>query len=265
MKNSILLKKAIKKGLKVGYVDGEMSPHLSWNYGYWDVNIKYDQIEVPTQITSVSFMLEGDKKPTTLGWDCDVGKFSDSPIASGIWMQKDKDRELLEYTVNALNGVDILIGQNHRAFDLKEFQWRLNVLDLPPLENLICIDTLKMSRKVFRPPSHKLDAKSIQYGRGGKIKQDMQDCIAVAKGDDKRQKVRMVYNAKDVTDTRYMFWKELDYYFLPKAITNMLLKFIKDEKPFCVNCKERRQKRFEVKAVKDRWECLNCEHTWVKI
>lgn len=257
MKNSKLLKDAIKAGLKVVHLDIETSPYLVWTYPLWDANIPTENIEVPMQVTSIGWMFE-DGKVKVKGW-------KDSYV--DYWIQnKKRDYDLLKEVIPEINEADIIIGQNLNSYDIKKIQWRLCELKLPPLKNIITIDTLRQSRKAFSPPSHKLDYKSKVHGKGGKIKQTMEDCIAVAKGDKKKQTIRMKYNAKDVTDERHMFWKELDYYILPKALLNMLYNYVKKEKPFCIKCAARHQKRFDVKSIRhkreNKYQCNQCEYIW---
>ena len=258
MRNSTLLKTALKKGLTAANIDLETSPYLSWHYPMWDVNIGYDCIEVPMQVTSIGWLDLNTRELVVEGWEYPKDKL-------GI-LKKDKDRKLLTEAVEKLNKYDLLIGQNLDSYDIKVLNWRLNELDLPALKNIVTIDTLKMSKKVFRPPSHKLDYKSLTYGKGGKIPQTMQDCIAVAKGDSKKQALRMKYNGKDCLDADSMMWKEIDYWQLPKSMIKMLKEYVKEDKPFCVKCAARRQKRFEVNRVKIKhefkYQCQNCDSIW---
>ena len=246
MTNTQLFNEALKRGLRAGYFDVETSPVLVWTYSTHDVYIPHGQIEQDKKITSVAWMFEGEKKPHILEW----GKKRD-------------DKPMLTEAVKVLNSADILIGQNSDGFDIKTIQWRLNVLRLPPLNNVTSIDTLKLSRKAFLGSSHTLDYRSRVYDLGGKIKQDMDNCIAVAKGDRKQQAIRMIYNIKDVLDLREIFWKELDYTVLPKYLVNMLHLFIKNKTPeFCIKCASRKQARYNVTQVKNYMNCDNCGHRW---
>lgn len=252
MRNSTLLKKAIAKGLKICFFDIETSPLLVWTYVIRDAYIPHDSIEQNMAITSLAYMFEGDKAPTAFEWD---------------WCgDKGIDYCLLNRSVTVLNKADLVIGQNSDRFDITTLQWRLNLNKLPSLENVVSLDTLKLSRKVFRAESQKLDYRSSVYGFGGKIKQDMQDCIAVAKGDKKKQALRVKYNIKDVIDLRKIFWRELDYYQLPKSILKMLKEYTKEERPFCIKCAAKRQKRFEISKTRhkkqNKLKCDNCGYIW---
>lgn len=240
------------------YLDIETSPALVWTYSFFKTYIGHSQIEEPSRITSAVIMNEKDKLPEKYEWDFINGKGDDS--------------KLLKELVKRINKSDLVIMQNGDRFDAKVIQERLLALKLPPIKNLITLDTLKLSRGSFHKPSHKLDARSHQYGFGGKIKQDMDDCIAVAKGNKQRQKIRVMYNVKDTKDTRSIFWRELDYYNLPQKTLNLLRSFIREKYIYCVKCAARRQRRFEIEKVyvkiknggvrKQKWQCTNCLYRW---
>jgi hypothetical protein len=262
MKNSTLFKLALKKGLKIAYCDIETSPELNYTYATRKTTIQHNQVIAPMQITSVGYMFEGDKSATVLSWDQSTDKHNAFDI-----LRQDRDKNLLKEVVPILNEADILIGQNSIEFDQKKIQWRLNVHSLPRLDNLIPLDILKQSYRAFSPLSHKLDYRSKVYGLGGKIKQDMDDCIAVAMGDQKAQNIRLKYNGKDVLDTRRVFWKELDYYTLPDGLLKTLKFYVgNDCVTFCVRCASRHQAKFNVNRQKlkngYKLTCKGCDYSW---
>lgn len=254
---STLLKKALEKGLKVGYLDIETSPYLVWTYPLKDAYISYGQIEEEMKITSIVYMDEKHKKPVVLDWE-----FKNNHGC---------DKKLLKNFSEWLNDMDIVVMQNGDNYDAKVLQDRLMVHKLPPMKSLVTIDTLKLSRNSFRRSHHSLDARSNRYNYGGKLKQDMSDCIEVAKGNARRQRSRIKYNIKDVVDMRKVFYRELDYYNFPRAIINILKRFTTEDREFCVKCAARRQKRFEItkemvtlknKKREKRNVCKNCGHSW---
>lgn len=255
MNNEKLLKEAIDKGLRVLFWDIETSPMEVWTYAIGqNIAISPSQIEHESKITSIAYMFEGDKFPKYLEWEFKDGEGD--------------DELMLKKFVSVLDTADIVVAQNGDRFDLTTFYWRLNELKLPPPENeIITLDTLKLSRRVFRSPSHKLDYRSKVYGFGGKIKQDMGDCIAVAKGDSKKQKERVRYNIKDVLDLRRLFWREINYYFIPKQIAKLLKNYIYEKRPFCKKCEVKRRKKYDVSSVEKtdmhiQYKCRNCDYKW---
>lgn len=262
MKNSKLIKKAIEKGLVLCHCDIETSPELNMTYATRKTTIQHNQILNSYQITSIGWLFEDEGSVVVRGWD-------DSLDVSGKFdvFRNDRDKELLRSVVPILNEADILIGQNSIEFDEKKIRWRLNLLKLPPLNNLIPLDTLQLSRNVMSPVSQKLDYRSKIYGFGGKVKQDMDDCIAVALGDKKAQKERMYYNGKDVLDERKVFWRELDVYKLPAGILRAVKMYVDvEECTFCIRCAARRQAKFNVQRNKTKtgtkMTCRNCDYTW---
>lgn len=252
--NSSLLRKAINKGCRVVHLDLETSPHELWAYGLFNQYFTIDQIKEPGKITSVAWMEEGGTCQA-LGWDWSTKT------------NKGSDERLLSRISDIINDADIIVGQNVEAFDLKWINWRLNFHGLPPLKTeLMVIDTLKLSRKVFRPPSHKLDFRSHAYGYGGKISQTMKQIIAVAQGDEREQAERIRYNVKDVIDERKIMWREFNAYTLPKKLERFLQDYIAEDIPFCRNCAAKHRARYDVRAIiyrnKRGWACNNCDSKW---
>lgn len=260
MRNSELFKLAIEKGMKIANIDIENSPDLSWHYGNHDVNVNPIYTEVESQITSMSIKDLNTQETTILEWDRPKDKYG--------FLKQNRDYKLLRRALPILQSYDILIGQNHIQFDIRKINWRLNRLCLPPLTNLIPIDTMVESRKVFYAPSHSLGYKSHAYGLGGKIKQDFDDCVQVAKGNGAKSVERLIYNAKDTDDDDTVFWKEVDYYRLPKGLINMLKLFIRNNNPtFCIKCAARKDARFDVtrnitKKGTLKFKCNRCEYKW---
>lgn len=246
------LKALIKRlKLKVLFIDIETSPILGWFYALGKTHIGDVQIEQDSMVTSISYMFEGEKKPHILTWDFKA-------------KQGEKDKQMLIKIVEIMNSSDIIIGQNGDNFDLKTLQWRLNVLNLTPREEILTLDTLKLSRKSFRPPCHKQDYRSKKYGFGGKIPQDMTDCILVAKGDKARSSRRAVYNIKDVLDLRRIFWKELNYYIRLPSWFIGLLTGIKSKCPDCGSLRSIRHGKRVSKSQgeQQRVKCTECARVW---
>lgn len=260
MDNVALFRAAIRKGFKILWDDIETSPVLAYTYPTWNVNIPHDNIIIDKQITSIAYMFEGEHQPKTLEWEykSPIKIYPDRIEGGG------DDRKILEKYVEVVESADLVIAQNGDSFDRKEIMWRMNDLQIRPLKSpVITLDTLKLSRKVFRPTSQKLDFRSQKYGLGGKIPQTMKDCIDVARGNIRAQEVRVRYNGKDVKDLRAIFWRELPYYTLPKSLVKMLREYIKDGRPFCRRCASLKQRKFDVKQLNSKClECSNCGFQW---
>lgn len=263
MKNSELLGECADKGLRVGATDIETSPDLVYSYGGTGKNyINHTQIIVPGQVTSVCILPFKTKKNIEFKWDDSVNEHGVFDI-----LRKDRDKPLLKKLAPKLNEFDLLLGQNINDFDIKKLQWRFVVNEIPHKSNILSLDMLKESRKVFYPESHKLEYKSTIYGYGGKIPQDMKDCIAVAMGSKKEQRIRLKYNGRDNILTEKDILRELDYYKLAVKFTNFLKLFLKyDEPTFCIQCAAARHRRFDVEKTMSKYKisftCNNCDYKW---
>jgi DNA polymerase III epsilon subunit-like protein len=102
-------------------------------------------------------------------------EFGEKTIHS-IAITDDEDRKdfLDDYNVikkfrEYLEDVDILIGHNANAFDVKKFNARLAYHRLKPLPKILTIDTLKEARKFAKFTSNRLDYLGIYLGLGNKI------------------------------------------------------------------------------------------------
>ncbi len=245
-----ILKQKIKdQKLKVLFYDIETSPMLVWTFMIGQkVSLQHKQIEQESKVISIQYMFEGDKKATALTWD------------------NGDDSKMLEKFAHILNSANLVIGQNSRSFDQKVLNWRLNVLNLTPLTDVVMLDTLTLARNSFRAPSNKLDYRSHVYGFGGKDKMELADWIGVVKGNKKSLKKMVKYGIKDTEDTQKLFWKELPYYkSLPISLA-ALVKEPKEAKPSCPRCAAAKQKKFDVYPTasgnKLRFECRGCGHIW---
>ncbi len=245
-----ILKQKIKdQKLKVLFYDIETSPMLVWTFMIGQkVSLQHGQIEQEGKVISIQYMFEGDKHAKALTWD------------------NGDDSIMLEEFVHILNSANLVIGQNSRSFDQKVLNWRLNVLNLTPVTDVVMLDTLTLARNSFKAPSNKLDYRSSRYGFGGKDKMEFADWIGVVKGNKKSLQKMVKYGIKDTEDTQKLFWKELPYYrSLPISLA-ALVKEPKEAKPSCPRCAAAKQKKFDVYPTasgnKLRFTCRSCGHIW---
>lgn len=247
------LRQQLKKEKAMLFFDIETSPNLVWTYPLRNIHVlDHGNIEEAGKITHIAYKFEG--HPTQLlTWDFKKG-------------QGDDTRILTEFH-KVISQAKVIVGQNSDNFDIKWLRWRLNMLNLPPLSDIITLDTLKLARQSFYAPTLKLDYRSQVYGLGGKIKQDMGDCIAVAKGDKKATHLRGIYNKKDVEDTAKVFWKELSQYKkLPFNLQNLLDRTDNSGLHSCGQCGEYKFQKHGIRPTltgfKQRYRCMNCGHCW---
>jgi DNA polymerase elongation subunit (family B) len=265
--NSTLFKKALEVGLRVGYIDIETTPTISMNYGNRKIFIGHKQVLRDTQITSVVIMDEKFQKQKKFEWkwigDIVIGK--DKVTGGG------DDTELLRKTVREFDKYDVIVMQNGDKFDAPTLQYLLMKRGLRPIRNLISIDILKLSKRSFRRGSHSLDAQARDLNFGGKDKQDMDDAMAVARGDQAKAKERLAYNVTDTVLLRKVFWRQIDYYNFHQSLLNMLRLMTEEKKPYCVKCAARHHQKYLIetatvtlknKTRQKRWQCKRCGHHW---
>jgi len=241
------------------YWDCETSP----NEGYWFDSDKpqymsYKQIKKgkETKIMSVQYMFEGDSKPKYLSWDKEGNNFNDASM-------------LEEFITNIMRKYPqdkvIIIGQNHKAFDHMILNQRAKKLRLtPPTHNMIKIDTYKQSKQAFRTASHSLDARSDEYGLGGKIKMELKDWTDILEGRVSVEDKMIPYGLKDVTDLRTVFWNDLPYYEkLPAPLESLLVKAMAK----CLRCEAIKKPKYNIIECKVNgkkgYECLNCGERFI--
>jgi hypothetical protein len=132
----------MSKGPKILLLDIETAPIEAFVWGLFDQNISLNQIKKDWFILSWAAKwldkkkihyqdLRKEKKPTT-----------DKSILKGIW-------ELIDEA-------DIIVGQNHKSFDLKKLNARFILNGMKPPAPYQTIDTLRLARKVFGFTSNKL-------------------------------------------------------------------------------------------------------------
>lgn len=132
------------------------------------------------------------------------------------------DYHVVKKLHSVLQDADVLLAQNGDNFDLKIFNWRAKRWGLDPaVPKVQTIDTLKESRKVFRPPSHRLDYKNKALGHEGKERIDIREWFDIAlygigKGDKitaiSALKKMIHYNKRDVEALEEMYLDERAWY-----------------------------------------------------
>ena len=166
-------------------------PVFVWHLG--KQRIPHDNIIQESSIISIAWMyVDIDKKPSSVSiLDC-MSRFNVSVY---------DDYHVIKKICRVIDEADVILGQNSDNFDLKIINWRAKQHGFPPLKRCDTIDTLKESRKVFRPPSHRLDYKGKALGHGGKVHVDMQLWRDIAQYNypqigAKRNKALAVYSVK---------------------------------------------------------------------
>lgn len=259
------LKDAIHNGLKLLTYDIETSHMLVRTfYIGQNVNIHHHQIKEPSKVISIQYKWAHEKKAKYLLWD----KVKDGIGDTSVF---DDSSMIEEFITNILSQADIVLTQNGDKFDFVTLNERAKALKLSLMDQKPSMDILKLSRKSFRSPSHKLDYRSQQQGFGGKIKMCDEDWIDIEEKGIAPEKKMVPYGLKDVEDTEKVMWNELGYYKdLPVPVEKVILACLDGEnkkkkemqkliKPYCRLCALQRQSRFDLtEDYKDGIKIYQC-------
>lgn len=180
---------------------------------YWDIEtsysicaafapkveyIPYTNILQDWSILTISYMWEGDKKPTQLK----VKRLGD-------------DKAIVQQMRKLLEQADLLVHHNGDAFDIKKFTARLIKHDLPPLPKINTIDTKKEWKKVADAGYAHLDYLTQYVGLEGKTKNVGGLWLDVLKGGKAFKEAidKMAdYNDKDVIILKKFYDKVKKYF-----------------------------------------------------
>lgn len=119
--------------------------------------------------------------------------------------------ELIRQLREALDDADVLVHQNGDRFDLKRLTAKLIEYQLPPLNKLQTVDTLKESRRVAAFPSHKLDYMGGLLVGSKKIDTNFQLWIDCEEGSEVAYKKMERYCRHDVKLTEDYYLKLRPY------------------------------------------------------
>ncbi len=137
---------------KILFLDIENCPNLAHVWDTGQQYVTHTQILDPSRIICIAYKFEGDRE---------VKHFE--------WSKTQSDEQMLVKFSKIVEKADYVCGHNGRDFDMKIINTRLAAFGLPPLKSVLVEDSLKMSRKSFRLPSHSLAYLSKYFNVGKKI------------------------------------------------------------------------------------------------
>lgn len=137
---------------KIMFFDIETSPNVcySWRIGY-NINLTPDNIVEERKIMCICWKYAGEDATYALTWD-----------------KNHDDKKMLAEFNRVIQECDVAIGHNGDKFDLKWVKTRNIFHKLPPINNVITVDTLKLARNQFNFNSNKLDYIGDMLGVGRK-------------------------------------------------------------------------------------------------
>lgn len=172
---------------KIYVYDIETTPNLVYSWGLWQQNIGISQIVEPQDILCFAARKVGETRIEALAaWD------DYEAMINRLWA--------------IMDDADYLVGYNSASFDNKLVRAAFAKMQLPPPSPHRDIDLLRVVKKQFKFPSHKLDYVCKALGLDVKVQNGGMDTwIKCMDGDAAAQKLMIKYNKGDIRCTQQLF------------------------------------------------------------
>jgi len=231
---------------KIMFYDLETSPNVGmfWRPGH-KVSLTHDNILQERRIICVAYKFQGQKKVHQIRWD-----------------KNQCDKKLVEKFGEILRSVDVAIGHNGDAFDLKWVKGRALYHGLPPITNVQTIDTLKLVRQNFNLNSARLDYLAQYLFEDKKLSTDYGLWKKVMLGDKKALNYMVKYCKKDVVLLEEVYEKLLPYCDRTPVNLGILQGKTRDDCPMCGS----QGIKYGFKTTRvgkyQKFQCKQCAHVW---
>ena len=235
---------------KILYIDIETSPNKAvvWSTGKQFVG--HTQIFEERQIICISWKWSGSDKIHNIHWG----------------FNKQCDKKIVEKIIPVLNKADLIIGQNHKRFDIKWINTRIAYHELTPInvKTLTLEDTMLLARAAFY-----LNSNSMAYmSKFFKIEQKMDgggwDRVKrIVLDKDKDALLEHIdYCNGDIKTTEELFERIKPYVDLTKSIA-VIDNGSRDDCPSCGSSDRIKQGFYYTKIGKyPKFKCKGCTHVW---
>lgn len=234
--------KAPSKGPKILTLDIETSPHVASVWGLWDQNVGLNQLRELTQVICWAAKWHG-KEPVEFRSD-----------------HHDGHAEQTQRMWELMSEADILVGYNHKGFDIKHLNREFLLLGLNPPSPYKTVDLLLEARRNFKFASNKLDHVAVQLGFGQKVQHEGMPLwhACVIDDDPRAWRTMREYNIHDVILTEKVFDRLTPWLKLP----NMNHYYPETWKRRCTTCTSENLvlEGFEYTAAGkfQRFSCKDC-------
>lgn len=181
---------------KILLFDIETAPNLAYVWGKWEQDVL--SFKEHWYIISFAYKYLGEKETYVYALP-DFKLYKKEPS---------NDRELVGKLWKLFDEVDVIVGQNVDAFDIKKSNARFLKHGLEPPSPYKTIDTLKIARKYFKLDSNKLDDLGDYFNIGRKIQTGGFNLWLGCIGGDKEAWHKMKeYNKQDVILLEKVYYK----------------------------------------------------------
>ena len=183
------------------YLDLENTPKLSVHWGMRDQTIGYQDIVKDWNFICAQWAWNDSKKINTVSILDDQKRFRKNP---------NDDYHVVKTIHEVIEDADIIIGHNLRAFDLKNITAKLIEHKLPPLKDVIIVDTLQLAR-MHNFTSRKLDALCKKLELTRKLEHDKFVFMKALFGDEAAIKDIIKYGKGDIDPLRELYKRLLPH------------------------------------------------------
>lgn len=234
---------------KIMFFDIETSPNVvySWRVGN-KINLTTDNIVHERKIICISWKYEHEDYVYSLTWD-----------------KNQDDKQMLKEFGKELENCDVAIGHNGDKFDIKWVKTRNIIHKLPPLNNIVTIDTLKLARRYFNFNSNRLDYLGDILGVGRKHETGGYSLwTAVLDGDKKALNKMVEYCNQDVILLEDVFHEITPYVDRMPAHLGIIKG---KDRVSCKACGSTDTQKYGIRKKTtgsyQRYKCNSCCHTYL--
>jgi len=227
------------------FADIETSPCKGWFWkpGY-KVRLTYDNVDRDAAIVCICWKWEGQKKVYSSSWDW----------SEEVW----DDKPALDAFFGAMSTADELVAHNGDRFDWPWIRTRClyHRILIPELKT---VDTLAISRRLFRFPTNHLDTIQKYLGGKGKLRTDIGLWKRVIAGDDKALRYMVKYCKQDVRELEEVY-QRFEPYFRPKTHAGVTMGRERWTCPHCgsQSVHKNNQRASAAGIIRHQMQCLDC-------
>lgn len=223
--------------------DVETSPNImfSWRAGF-KINLDPDNIIKERAIICICYKWEDSETVHSLQWD------------------NGDDQEMIVEFSDVANKADELVAHNGDKFDLRWFNGRNLLLDLPPVPEYKTIDTCRIARQKFYLNSYRLDYLAKMLLGEGKIKTEFGLWKQICLDNDASAMAEMVKYCKQDVALLERVYKKLSSYVKPKTHAGVSMGL---GRWTCPRCGSERIKKSKTKITamgmkQHQFKCRDC-------
>lgn len=241
----------MQKKPKIILWDIETAPYKTYSFNFY-YNTNADMIIQEDSLISFAYKELNSKKTEVVSIGGDLKRYEKNPY---------DDTYVVKKLHEVLSSADAIIHHYGDKFDKKRANDFFIKHGLPPIKDLIQIDTYKILKKHFHLKSNRLDYVGQFLGLGKKIKTSFSLWKRCMEGDLKAVKEMEKYNKQDVNLLEKVYLK-----LAPYTPAKFNLQTFYERKDICQSCGSndvcKNGFKITIAGRKQRFLCKGCGHTY---